>query len=238
VPRHGAAAEEGNDMTSRDSLSLQEELLLLALKEKKGTVAAAATFDYALAGAILAELLLHKRVTVVPGRSKLLEMADPRPLGDPLLDEALGKVKDAKRRANLKTWVQRFARIKKLRQRIARGLCLQGILRADEDKVLLIFTRKLYPEIDPRPEKAIVERLRRAIFTETQDVDPRTVVLVSLSKHVNVLKNAFDGKELRARKQRLKQLVEGEIAGKATQEAIQAMQAAVFVAAIMLATMS
>jgi protein-disulfide isomerase-like protein with CxxC motif len=116
---------------------------------------------------------------------------------------------------------------------VARQLCRRGILRADEDKVLLIFTRKIYPEVNPEPENKLIERLRRAIFTDTRDIDPRTVVLLSLANSTGLLKVVFDKKKLKGRKARIKQIVDGEITGKAATEAIQAMQAAVMVACIM-----
>ena len=46
-------------------------------------------------------------------------------------------------------------------------------------------------------------------------------------------KVVFDKKKLKGRKARIKQIVDGEITGKAATEAIQAMQAAVMVACIM-----
>ncbi|MFA9454949.1 MAG: GPP34 family phosphoprotein, partial [Candidatus Aminicenantaceae bacterium] len=109
----------------------------------------------------------------------------------------------------------------------------RGILRADEDKVLLLFTRKVYPEVDPGPENKMTERLREAIFTEKEDIDPRTVVLVSLAAATGLLKVTFDKKELKARKERIEKVVNGDLSGKATKAAIEAMQAAVFVACIM-----
>ena len=48
----------------------------------------------------------------------------------------------------------------------------------------------------------------------------------------------IDKKELKSRKQRIEQIVNGELAGKAAKEAIEAMQAAVMVAAIMPAIIS
>ena len=220
-------------MASATALSLGEELLLLALRDKKGTITAGSLIDYGLGGALLAELLMGGRVACAPGRRKLLNVSDARPLGDALADECLRKVTEAKRRADLKTWVMRFAHMKKLRHRVAGELCRRGVLRADEDKILLIFTRKIYPEVDPRPEREIIERLRRAIFSDAPDVDPRTVVLISLAESIGALKPLFGGKELRGRKARLKQLAAGEIAGKAAREAIEAMQTAVFVACIL-----
>lgn len=127
-------------------------------------------------------------------------------------------------------WVSRFARVKKLKHKIAEQLCKRGILRSGEDDVLLVFSRKIYPEINPEPERQIMDRLRDAIFTDTDQVEPRTVVLLSLAKSTNVLKVNFDKKKLKSRKDRIERIINGEVTGKATKEAIEAMQAAVVVA--------
>ncbi len=113
------------------------------------------------------------------------------------------------------------------------SLVRRGILRIDEDKVLGIFTRKIYPEIDPGPERELIERLRQAIFGDIGEVDPRTAVLLSLAKSADLLKLVFEKKQLKGRKARIEQVVNGEMTGKATQEAIQAVQAAILVACIM-----
>jgi len=75
-----------------------------------------------------------------------------------------------------------------------------------------------------------MDRLRDAIFTDTDQVEPRTVVLLSLAKSTNVLKVNFDKKKLKSRKDRIERIINGEVTGKATKEAIEAMQAAVVVA--------
>ena len=220
-------------MTTQTTLFLHEEIMLLALRDEEGTVASGSTYQYAIGGAILAELLLNKRIGIDEGKKKkLVNILGSTQVGDPLIDECLEKIGTAKRRASLQTWVSRFAGVKNLKHRVAEQLCRRGILRADEDKVLLIFTRKIYPEVDPEPEKKLIDRLREAIFTDINDVDPRTAVLVSLAHHADLLKNVFDKKELKHRKARIKQVINGEMTGKAAKEAIEAMQAAVIVACI------
>ena len=215
-----------------DPLYLQEEIMLLTLRDKEGTIASGTNYRYAIGGAVLAELLLRNRVTVDEEKRKkrFLRLVDSTPLGDTVIDECLQKVKTAKRRVQLQAWVSRFAGVKNAKHRVAEKLCRRGILRADEDKVLMIFSRKIYPEIDPEPEREIIDRLSDAIFTDTQDVDPRTVVLLSLAKSADILKVNFDKKKLKTRKKRIEQVVNGEMTGKATKDAIAAMQAAVMVA--------
>ncbi|MHC4648811.1 MAG: GOLPH3/VPS74 family protein [Planctomycetota bacterium] len=220
-------------MPTQDGLFLHEEVMLLALRDKEGTVVPGTLYQYAIGGAILAELLLTKRIAVDESkRSKLVDVINSEPVGNPLVDECLERIAAAKRRASLQNWVSRFAGIRGLKHRTASHLCRRGILRADEDKVLLLFRRKIYPEVNPEPERKLIERLSRAIFSDTSDVDPRTAVLVSLAHSTDLLKVVFDKKQLRACKTRIKQIAKGEIAGNATKEAIEAMQAAVMVACI------
>ena len=220
-------------MTMPKELSLYEEIMLLALRDKEGTVHASGMYTYALGGAILAELLLRGRIRVDDPKKKLIGLADAHGTGDVLLDECLAKVAAAKKRASVRTWLSRFAGVKRLKERTALQLCQRGILRADEDKVLGIFTRKIYPEIDPRPEHALIDRLREAVLSAGRAVEPRTVVLISLARSAEVLKTVFSKAELKERKARIEQIVNGEVVGKATQEAIEAVRAALVIAAVM-----
>lgn len=213
-------------------LQLQQELMLLALEDEIGTTHMGSHYAYGIGGAILAELLLNERIIVEEQRrKKFVALANDTPVGAPVLDTCLDRIASAKRRATLQTWVSRFSSLS-LKHEIARELCRRGVLKADEDKVLFLFKRKIYPELDPGPERELVERLRRAIFTEADDIDPRTVILVSLAKSAGLLSTVFPKKELKARKERIEQVVNGEVTGKATQAAIEAAQTAVMVAAI------
>lgn len=215
-------------------LPLHEEILLLSLRDEEGTIASGTMYQQAIAGALLAELLLRERVSVnESGRKKLAEVTDSKPTGNPLLDECIQVMTAASKPKALEHWVGKFAAIKQLKHRVAEPLCDRGILREEEGTILLIFSRRIYPETDPRPEHEIVERLRRAVFTDERSVDPRTVVLLSLASSTGVMRHLFDKKELKQRKERIEEVVNGELVGKATGEAIQAIQVSVMVAAIM-----
>jgi len=78
-----------------------------------------------------------------------------------------------------------------------------------------------------------VERLRQAIFSDGNDLAPRTVALISLAHRAGLLTNAFNKKDLKGRKRRIEGIINGEATGQATKEAIEAVQAAVFVACIL-----
>jgi len=210
-------------------LYLYEEVLLLALRNEKGTIASGFA-EYAVAGAVLAELLLEGRIAVEDAKKQLVTLRNLQPIDDPIVDECMRRMAAGRKRASLKTWLGRLAGIKDLRHKVARRLCDRGILRADEDKVLLLFTRRVYPEINPAPEREIVERVRAAVFTDEPRLEPRTVVLISLAHGADLLGENFGRRTVRSRKKRIEQIVNGELTGKATKEVIAACQAAVTVA--------
>ena len=224
-------------MRKTKSLYLHEEVLLLALRDREGTIASGSMFMYAMGGAVLSELLLHERVAVdETSKKKLMNVIDSSAIGDPNLDDCLNRVATAKRRTTMQGWVARFAGTKGLKERVAKGLCRRGILKADEGTVLLFFKRKIYPEINPAPERVIIERMRRAIFTDTSDIDARTLVLVSLANSSGLLNMVFEKRDLKNRKARLKKLATEQPAGKATAQAIAAVQAALIASMILTTT--
>ena len=77
-------------------LFLYEEVMLLALRDEQGTIATGFV-EQAVAGAILAELLLESRITVDDTKKQLVNLQNVKPAGDPVIDECLEKIAAAKR---------------------------------------------------------------------------------------------------------------------------------------------
>jgi golgi phosphoprotein 3 len=211
-------------------MPLYQEVLLLALREKEGTPISP-WVEQAVAGAVLAELLLKKNLSV-DGPRALVTVANATSTGDPVIDTCVKKISETARKAPLSTWVARIARMKNLRGDVATQLVEQGILKAREDQVLMIFSRKVFPEVNPQPEKKIRERLHKAIFSD-QAPDQETALLVALAHGAQLLGPVFGRKEVRARKKRIEQIAKGELIGKATAEAVAAVQTAIMVATMM-----
>ena len=86
-------------MTHTKPLFLYEEIMLLALDNEKGTVATS-YLEYAVAGAVLAELLLDSRITVGATRKRLVDLHNTRPTGDPIIDECMEIMKAGKMRGS------------------------------------------------------------------------------------------------------------------------------------------
>ena len=219
-------------MRRNERLSLPEEIMLLALHDEKGTVGLESMYGFAVGGAALSELIMRERIRLdESGKKPVVRVVSTESTGYPFLDDCLHRIRDDKKARTLDAWVSKFAQTKRLKHRLAQQLVDRGILRADEDKILLLFTRMVYPEVDPRPEKELLERIRQAIFS-TGEVDPRTAVVISLANQTGLLRLAFGKKRLKERKKRLEQIANGDACTAATKQAIDAMQTAIMVAAI------
>lgn len=213
---------------------IYQKIFLLLLKDKEGTVFSSVFYHQALSGALIADLLLSKHIEIEENkRSKKIRLLNTSPIGDDLLDECLLKLYNAKRITSIQTWVSRFSALKNMKHRAAESLCRAGILNMQEETILLLFKRKVYPEINPVPEKRIMDKLYRAIFTDDDNIEADTIILLALCKSTNILGKIFDRKEIRSRKARINQIVKGEIIGQATMEVIQSVQAAITIAAVM-----
>lgn len=216
-------------MNSSAPLPLYEEILLLALDDGKGTTPTGNLFANAMGGAILAELVLLGAVRVAHDKKKRVSAAPVARIADPLLAEAWQLIRDASKSKSAQDWVLKFAGLKDLKNRAARQLVAKQVLKEETGTVLKIFKRTVYPEVDGGPERALIQRLERAIFSDTPDVDQRTVIVVALADATRLLEQGFDKKRLKDRKQRLEKLTSGQLVGEATRDAIAAIETAIMV---------
>ena len=209
-------------MSANHKLRLYDEIMLLALRDEKGTIETGAWYQQAVGGAVLAELVMEERLKIAPdGKKSLVKVRSRHDVGDELLDEWLDRIAADKVR-RVDHWVSKIAGTKDLKGRIARGLARRKILRVSEDKVLLIFSRKIYPEMDPEPERALRERLRSAVLSERGDVDARTSVLLALAKGTGLIELVFDKKERKRHERRIEAVIDGDACGTAVRDLVAA----------------
>ena len=217
-------------------LTLYEEILLLALDDEKGTTPMESMFRNAMGGAILAELILEGALRVDDDKKRRVHPVPAARVDDAILAECLELVREKEKPRAASTWVTKFAGLKQLKERAARQLVDRGVLSEEEGRVLKIFKRTLFPERDGGPERDLRERMEKAIFTYSSEIESRTVIIVVLAKATGMLDKVFDKKRLKEQKQRIEDLMSGQVVGKATQEAVEATQAAV-IAAVFVCTM-
>lgn len=216
-------------------LNLAEELLLLALQDEKGTVLASAadSLPYGLAGALLMELALRSRIQF---DQKNLAAVDLTTIGDDLLDEALEIIGQSKRNRNPQYWVTSLStRIKNLQGRLQDRLVQKGILKHEEHRVLGIFRTQRYPAEDTAVEQSIKDRLRSTVFAGAP-LEPHFAALISLVSACGLIDEIFSREERKRARQRIKEITQRELIGKAVSETVAGVQAAVIVAIAAAAT--
>jgi hypothetical protein len=216
-------------------MNLAEELTLLAYDDD-GTPGTDGThLDNGLGGALLLELALAGRVDV---RDKRVVVVDANPTGDPLVDEALGRIAAEERGRKPGHWVSKFAG--QTRPKVLDTLVRQGVLTVEKDKVLGVFPRKRYPSphgAEPVAEAQARQRMRAALLG-SGPVEPRTAALCALVAATGLERKVFADLDRKQVKTRLKELGEGAWAADAVQKTIEEVQAAIMVAVVAATTVT
>jgi len=216
-----------------DDLTLYEDIFLLGLKEEDGKVHPKATFlPSILAGGLMMELVLRKAIHIETSGKKLVHVMQNPISGPAMLQECLDIISDTKKKRRLTYWIQRLSQIKDLKERVGMELVEKGVLRAEEGKLLWIFSRVHFPELDPHPERDLIQTLRQALEGDGP-VAARTALLIGLTSKSGLLEIPFQKSELKLWKARIEQLSQGNHVGQATKEVIAAAQAAIIIAATM-----
>ncbi|MGW7684496.1 GOLPH3/VPS74 family protein [Kribbella sp. NPDC054772] len=202
---------------------IAEDLLLLLYDDETGKpIAGSPGLDYALAGAVLIELTLGRKLDITSqGR---LQVLDDGPTGDPILDERLAFVVN---KPGKKPKDQVGALSKRLRDQLLTRLAERGVLEADKGKVLGLFPVTRWPAKDARHEVEVRAKLESVLKVGTAP-DERTGALIALLSALNVVPRVVtDAVDKRALKRRAKEIAESDWAADAVKKAVTEMQAAI-----------
>lgn len=215
-------------------VNLADQLLLLVHDESGTLRVSAEALSYGLAGGLLMELMLAQRVAVPEQR---VVVTDPGPTGDPLVDQALGRISADRRGRKPKDWISPLS--KGLREQTLDRLVQAGVLRRDRQKLLGIFPRTRYPSAtggEPVPAVEARQRLRAALDA-SGPIDPRTAALAALVRAVSAEALAVPERPKREVRAQLKVVVEASWPADAVRKAINEMEAAL-AAAVTTATVA
>lgn len=215
---------------------IAEDLALLLTDDESGRpMTSGQRVDLALAGGVLLELLMTGRVTIAgaghPAGKDRVVVLDPGPAGDPVLDEALARVRERPRKA--KDVLPRLT--KELRPTLLDRLTKRGLLRLEESKILGIFPTRQHLPSDDGYERSLRAAIQEVLVVGRTPTE-REVALVSVLQSVDQVPRVLGevGVPKRELRRRAKSLAEGEAVGDAVRQAIQAMDGAM--AAVMVAT--
>jgi Golgi phosphoprotein 3 len=218
-------------------LTLPEHLLLLALRDDKGSVlqCSAVALPFGLAGAVILELSMRGRIAV--DRKSVTVTCDDS-TGDDILDTALANIRDSSRTRRLNYWISRpNSLLKGLQQRLLDRLVLRGILRNEEHHFLWLIPYHRYPEADGAPERNIRQKVHDVVL-HGATADESTALLIALIGACGLGKEVFPGQKTREIKKRLQQFSEGEQVSKAVTDQVVAVTVALITASVATTTMS
>src|SRR5690606_1313336 len=222
-PAHGPNSRCGRCYVGE--MLIAEKFLLLVLDDGTGTrIIGRDRLEPALGGAVLGEVGLRDAIRGTPdaaglGRRRRVEVVDPTPTGDDVLDQVLTRIgeKPDQKVATLVSSLN-FGRVgKKLPEQLTDRLVAAGVLSERQRRILGLIPTSSWPTADPEPERAVRERLGAALVAGATP-DEATRVLIALLTATDTLVKVVPPEDRRALRRRAKELSEGEWAAAAVKQ--------------------
>ena len=213
------------------NLVLTEQTLLIALDDEEGRDTAQWGSGAALAAAL--QLDLGRRDLLrTDEEKKIVAVEGPEPDHE-LLRDAHATIRASHKRYNAKGWVDRLARGVQTAARpcIARGLVERGILSEERSRMLGVFTRTRFTEVNPVPERELRGRLVDILLTDREPTEEEAL-LIGLLEPLGLIDRVVPKENRRTARKRAKEIAEYGLAGTAVRDSVREVQAAVMAAAI------
>lgn len=209
---------------------IAEDVLLLLLGEQSGRPLVDSTqLNAVLSGALVLELTMTEQLVPAPAATKTggpkIIAAGDRPTV-PALALAWDACTDKARKPS--DVIRRISG--KVREPLLAEITDKGWVSKEQTKVLGLFTRTSWPEIDGRHEADLRNRLQLALLSNAAPDSPHTAALISLLHACKALPKLFPDADKKALEQRATELSGGEWAGAAVRQAIAEIQQTIMVA--------
>jgi hypothetical protein len=183
--------------------SLGEDLVLLSVSPADGRVTTAQQLGFGLMGSELVRLAAAGRLTITGGR---VDVIDPSPGPDPLLDAALASLAGARRGVRAKAWVSRPRR--GIAEAYLERLAAAGVLRAERRTRLGIFPVTRWHVADAARQAEVKARLD-AIALSTGPVSTAQAALAGLAHATGLGAVLYPGRASRPARARLERIARG-----------------------------
>jgi hypothetical protein len=201
-------------------LTMPEELLLLMLDDRSGRLIdrSMPAGDYALIGAVLAELALAGRIDSDPQR---LYVVNPAPTNDPVLDAALAQIAAAPTPQDSRYWIETLAAgAATIREQLFARLVAHGVLRSEESRFLWVFPERRYPAVSGKEEREVKARLLGVIFND-EIPEPRDALLIGIARAANLFSLILSSEQLDSAQKRIDQVADLEELNRSLAAAVQ-----------------
>ncbi len=212
-------------------LRFAEEMMLLMLDDEGGKFIDVPTvsLEHALAGSVLMDLALERRVDTDP---KQLFVIDPTPTGDDLLDPTLARIVQAEETHDCGHWIKASAvHADEIRERALDRLVERGILRREEDRFMWVLPTRRYPIIDNKTVREVKLRIMEVLFSD-EIPDARDIIIISLSDVCGILRSLLSSRELKTTAQRVDQVRKMDLIGREVSETVWDIQSSLAMAMV------
>ncbi len=170
-------------------LTLADELLLIALDEKRGRLLTSSNFsiESCLAGAVVIELSLRQLLVPKNNGFVLVEQGN---LNDPLMEKVLEFLRGANVKGGMNEWFDAVnAGIPALRTMVADGLVAKQLVSKVKNRFLWIFTSDAY--VNDRQQMNDVKKRLKTHVLSGKTIDIRTYLLLQLVKFADLFEEIF-----------------------------------------------
>ena len=209
------------------TLTLIDQLTLLALDDNKGVfIPDSTTFSYAIAGAVVLELVLQEKVVIT---DDLVKVRPGAQVDDPVLSQYLQIVRESKKERKIKSWLENIGqKADEIKKETLAKLIEDGILVKREEKILWVFQVDKFPTHNPRPENQLRGRLYDIVINHHKP-DLKEVMILNLVESCRLEEEVFGKENARVFKKEMERIKsEDHVSGvvnKSIQEICEAVNA-------------
>lgn len=183
-------------------LNLIEKFILIALSDEEGKFVTDSTYlNNGIAGSILLELVLEKRIELV---DKKVHIVNESPHENTFLHQTIQAIQRSPNRESLTYWMSTLnANSDVVKRAILDDLANKGVLKKVKDKILWLFSYYRYPTKNPLPEDKVRARLH-GVINQTVKPEEEDLMLLNLIDVCSLNHEAFQKQDDR---QKLKHLL-------------------------------
>ncbi len=208
-------------------LTLAEELVLLVLDDKDGTMLPIPqrSFDFALSGAVLMDLALRRKIDTDPEK---IWICDTHPTGEPFLDAYLSELQMEDTKSDrIGEWIEFLAhQPSRIQEAALARLVARGVLRREDRRFFWVFETRRYPVIDDKEEREVKLRIMSVLFSE-EIPDPRDVALICLVDACHLVEEILGAREAASVRGRIAVVRKLDLIGQVTQSTVREIERAV-----------
>jgi len=174
-------------------LNLTYKLILIALDDENGKfITDTAHLHYGIAGSILLELALQKRIALKDEKADLISTEETT---SPCLNHAIGLINESKKPRSIQHWINTIGLgAEQVKDTTIDHLTRENVLRKDAGKILWIIPTTKFPTEDPYLENQVREKLM-GIVMDNDPAEVEDLMMLSLIEESDLMHEVFRSKE-------------------------------------------